>query len=216
MVWVSLLLFGEGVATNVETRAERSLPDSAPALSDSPLRARMAPARDRSWRLLRSVQVQYLRLVMSILVTFSAMFAANVSFMVRRSTRSPLLNSMLLVWIIALLYGGVSNTIAVVKNRVIIAALVVGCWLIVAALHIWYLVDNHYVTLLQQSSRWSLIAQVFCDLLCVVFIAVMALLLRWHEFVLLDTSVKLHALRDNAVAPSPANNPTVMEIHVVV
>lgn len=158
-----------------------------------------------------------MRLLLAVAATSMVLLATNVSFMVRQNTRSPLLNGMLLAWILALIYGGVCGMIAAVRNRLAMAAHVVVCWLIIAAFHVWYIVDSrHYGTLLPQSSNWSLIAQVFCDLLCVVFVAAMALLLRWHEFVLHDASVKLQALSAHTVAPIPASQGNAVEIHVVV
>lgn len=174
----------------------------------------MAPTQVRSVVLM---QLQYLRLLLAVVATSVVLLVTNVSFMVRRNTRSPLLNGMLLAWILALIYGGACGMISAMRNRTAMAAHVVACWLIIAALHIWFILDSsHFGKLLPPSSNWSLIAQVFCDLLCVVFVAAMALLLRWHQFVLHDASVKLQALSAHTVVPVRSSQGGAVEVHVVV
>lgn len=170
----------------------------------------MAASAQTKW----PMQVQYLRVMLSVVATSTVLLAANVSFVVRQSTRSPLLNGMLLVWIVTLVSGEVYGLIAALRNRLAFSAQEAVYWLVMAALHVWYMLDGrHDVPLLSQSDRWSLLAQVFCDLLCVVCITAMALLLRWHAFVLRDASAKLQALGAHTVRPMPGN---AVEIHVVV
>lgn len=162
--------------------------------------------------LLLPVHVQYLRLLLAVIAVSMVLLAANVSFMLRRSAKSPMLNALLLTWISALLYGGLCGLVAAFKNRIAMAAHVVACWMLIAVLHVWYLVDGrHRVMLLPRTSNLSLIAQVAADLLCVAFIATIGLLLRWQ--------LQHQALNFHAVMPLPAKtagSPAATNIHLVV
>lgn len=163
--------------------------------------------------LLLPVHVQYLRLLLAVIAVSMVLLAANVSFMLRRNAKSPMLNVLVLTWISALLYGGLCGLVAAFKNRLAMAAHVVACWLLIAVLHVWYLVDGrHRVMLLPHTSNWSLIAQIAADLLCVAFIAAINLLMRWQ--------LKHHPLNFHTVIPMPAKTSstpsTATNIHLLV
>lgn len=121
------------------------------------------------------------RLLLGVVAVSMLLLAFNLVWMLSYSPRlqSDMLQAVLLIWISALLYGGVCGLTAALGNRLALAAHVVFCWLLIAALHVWYLVDGrHRLLHLPQATSWTLIAKSSADLLCIVFVAVMALVMR--------------------------------------
>lgn len=150
----------------------------------------------KSLQLMRPVD-QFLRLLLAVVATSMLLLALDMAWMLAKSTTShpEMLQIVLLTWISALLYGGVCGLIAALKNRLAMAAHVVACWLLIAVLHVWYIVDGrHRLLYLPQASSWSLIAKISADLLCVVFVAVVALTLRWKRVLLGSGGLMLHTV----------------------
>lgn len=146
--------------------------------------------------LLRPVD-QFLRLLLAVVATSMLLLALDMAWMLAKSseTHPEMLQFVLLTWISALLYGGVCGLIAALRNRLAMATHVVACWLLIAGLHVWYIVDGrHRLLYLPQASSWSLIAKISADLLCVVFVAIVALMLRWKRVLLGSGGLMLHTV----------------------
>lgn len=141
---------------------------------------------------------QLARLLLAVVAVSMLLLAVNLVWMLSNSSahQPTILQAALLIWLLALLYGGVCGLVAARSSRLALAGHVVACWLLIAALHVWYLVDSrHRLLHLPQASSWSLIAKTSADLLCILFIAVMALVLRWNRVLLPSTGgLMLHTV----------------------
>lgn len=138
-----------------------------------------------------------LRLLLAIVAVSMLLLAINVTWMLANSSESHsgVLHAVLLTWIFTLLYGGVCGLIAAFKNRAVLTAHVAVCWLLVAGLHIWYIVKGrHQLLHLPQSSSWTLLIKISADVLCVTSIVVAALLIHWNRALLSAGGIMLHAV----------------------
>lgn len=102
-----------------------------------------------------------------------------------QSTHPVLLNAVLAMWIVALLYGGVSGLVAVARDGLAPALHTLSSWLLVSVLHAWYLfVGRHTVmksATVPYDDAWDALAQVLVDALCTALIAGFVLVLRSYR-----------------------------------
>lgn len=122
-----------------------------------------------------------LRLLQAIAAVSMLVLALDMVCMLNKSseTHPEMLHAALLTWISALLYGGVCGLVVTLTSRLPMATHVLVCWLLIAVFHTWYLIDGHYrLDLLPPSSSWVLMAKISADLLCVLFVAGVALAMR--------------------------------------
>lgn len=102
-----------------------------------------------------------------------------------QSTHPVLLNAVLAVWIVALVYGGVSGLVAVARDGLMPALHTLASWLVVSVLHAWYLFVGRHTVMKSASvpydDFWNALAQLLVDALCTALVAGFVLVLSSHR-----------------------------------